>query len=134
MKKIFIFIVIAVSAIMLNSCGSAKNFSANNFVEEGTGVSREKDIAFDKAVNNALIKITNEYSSVVNANERRIYASSNNGNSKDAETFNYESDASNKSAAKIDKYEIKKRKYVYNKFKNLWTCSVTVSVPIKNVN
>lgn len=134
MKKfINIIFIAACVVIMFNSCGTAKNISANSFVEEGTGFSMKKDVAFDMAVNNALVKITNEHSSAVESSERQLYASNETNRGRNNENYSYEHNSVNKSKAQINDYKILKRKYRYNRFRNRWECNVTVSVDFSNV-
>lgn len=128
----FIFIVVF-TAVIVSGCGTAKNFSRNSFVEEGTGISMKKDIAFDMAVNNALVKISNEHSSSVNADERQLYVSNETNRGRNNENYTYELNSSKNSMAQISEYKIVKRKYKYNRFRNRWECNVTVSVDFNNV-
>ena len=134
MKKIINLIIISVlSIVMLSGCSVlAKNNFAGSYVEEGTGYSMKKDVAFNMAVTNALMKISNEHSSSVKSAERQLYATTENSNGRSAETFNYESDGSVKSNATINEYKIISRRYI--KYRRRWKSKVTVAVKFEDVN
>ena len=133
MKNFITFIIIAaLSSVMFSGCAIfSKNTFAGSYVEEGTGYSMKKDIAFNMAVHNALAKISNEHSSSVNSAERQLYTNVERSRGRAAETFTYESNGSTKSNAQISDYKIVRRWYY--KRRGQWRCIVTVAVEYENV-
>ena len=133
MSKFFKLIIFAFVVSMFCGCSIlSKNTVAGSYLEEGTGYSMKKDIAFNMAVSNALMKISNEHSSSVSSAERQLYITNEKSQGRASESFTYEQNGAVKSNATINEYKIIRRRYT--KYRNQWKCVVTVSVSFENVN
>ena len=138
MKKILTLIIAAFTAlVVLSSCGTAINMAPSlYYVGEGQGVSMDKSIALQKAVDNAYSEISSRHNSSVNRTDRHIYASNEMaGKDKTTESLIYESNGSTATNSTIHDPRIRARFYAPMFFKDKkWRCNVTVYVPKTNVN
>lgn len=119
------------AAIMLNSCGSAKQLSSTSYTEEGTGYSMNKDIAFDIARSNALTKISNEHCVNVDTEDKQTYSSTENSRGSSSENYQYNINSKTNSSATVSDYVVVKRKY--KRVKKQWECTVQIAVDKDNV-
>ena len=134
MKK-FIAIIFKVLLIAtLSGCGTAKNLTLTSYVERGTGVAMNEDMAFKKAIHSALTKISNEYSVTVDDVERQLYTSNERNHGRNNENLVFETNSTTKSSATINRYRVVKRRFHKRWFRTEYTCRVKVAVDFDNVN
>lgn len=133
MKKIIIFIAAAFLAIaMVDSCGISKKVSSHAVSETGTGYAMTQDLAYDKAVSNALAKISKKNSTTVNTQDTQKYVSSEKLKSGTDESLSYESTKTTKSEAIINHFDVDSE-YRWLPRKGQWECKVTVSTRSDNI-
>ena len=135
MKKIFIVIVFAVFAVMANSCGIARNRSITGaYVDYGEGESMDRGIARDKAISDALFKISNSYSVSVDGDTRRMYVSKESNRGRGSETNVYEQNSKTRTNSNINDYKVIYSRCYRKPFSRHYRCRVKVSVDFENVN
>lgn len=133
MKKTFYILAILFSFMMLYVCSTTRNLPARALVEEGSGYSMKKDVAFNMAVTNALAKISNEHKVEVATRDNLAYKTVESSDGKVAETYHYETGAGTNSRVTISGYEVVSREYNYIRSQKQWECKVSVSVDSNNL-
>lgn len=133
MKKIFVFIAIVAIAM---SCGITK-YTTNDgyFKATGVAISKEKDMAYSNAYVNALGKINQENSALVNGNSVREYDSKTFANGKNIENFRREDFLTTKSQMSVSDVKVIKQKYrkVRKDGQKKIECELTVVVLKENI-
>ena len=134
MKKLVSILSVLSLFVLLLGCSPSKKLSSRVIVEEGTGYSMKKDVAFNMAVTNALAKISSEHKVDVVTRDDQTYESSEASNGNEAEEYHYESSSGTRSKTTVCGYEVIDREYTYLRSRKQWECRVSVSVPSKNLN
>lgn len=133
MKKIFVFIAIVAIAM---SCGITKYTTNDNYFKAtGVAISKEKDMAYSNAYVNALGKINQENSALVNGNSVREYDSKTFTNGKNIENFRREDFLTTKSQMSVSDVKVIKQKYrkVRKDGQKKIECELTVVVLKENI-
>ena len=131
MKKIFKAIFVICAIVLINSCGTAKKSMPSSYVADGTGVSSvSQDKAYDKALNNALSKISRKYNSVVNVEEIQQYINSEYTGGNGKETLNFKQKTTMTSSAEMHGIKVDAK---YSKHRGEYVCTVFVTIPAGNI-
>ena len=133
MKKIVLYFVAFLMLILPFGCGTSKHLASKALVEEGTGYSMKKDIAFSMAVTNALAKISNEHKVDVTTADSQKYRTAENSKGRPAESYSYESAAGTASKMTVCGYEVISREYNYIRSQKQWECKVSISVDTSDI-
>ena len=133
MKQIVLFFAALLTLILPFGCGTSRNLSSRAIVEEGTGYSMKKDIAFSMAVTNALAKISSEHKVDVTTADSQKYRTSESSKERPAESYTFESAAGTASKMTVSRYEVISREYNYIRSRKQWECKVSVSVDPGNI-
>lgn len=128
MKKIFVMIICAMA---LASCGTMANLENSPYVADAYATSFDKDMAYTKAYDKAMGKISEKFSIVVKTDGSETYEGfeTNKGTKEVINTFH-----STKTESKVDASDVVVTRVKYSKTrKNGWECYVVVKVSENNL-
>ncbi len=108
MKKLFTLIFVIMTVVAVSGCGSSSKIANDPYAGQGHGESFSKDIAREKAYNEAVGEITRKYNREVTESSQRVYDSSDKTKGKTSETLNYKSVLNERSEARLGDIVIKK--------------------------
>ena len=129
MRKIFALLAVA---ILLASCGTARYANNDNYyVATGTAKSVDRDIAWDKAYENAINKVNLKNGIAAESSSVREYDSHTNDRGKATENVRYGELMNTKSH--MSAYDIQVKNEKVKSVKNGYECTLTVLIPKENV-
>lgn len=128
MKKIFVMII---CAIALASCGTMSRIENSPYVADAYGTSFDKDIAYTKAYDKAMGKISEKFSLTVKTNGLEVYEGfETSKNSKEAVNTTH----TTKTESKVDANDVVVSKVKYkHDFRRGWECYIVVKVSENNL-
>lgn len=131
MKKLFTIIFIVMAVIVINGCGSSSKFANDPFVGQGHGEAITKNVAREKAYNEAVAEISRKYNVEVNENSQRMYSSNDRTKGKTSEALDYKSVVNTRTQARLGDVVIKRERT--RRFGKKWFSDMTVVISPDNI-
>ena len=131
MKRFTVIITLAITAIAICGCGTSFKLANDPYAGHGHGESFSKNIAREKAYNEAVAEIARKYNVEVVESTGRCYESDDRTKGRTEETLAYKSVVSERSEARLGDVVIRKEKTV--KMGKRWISDMIVAIDADNI-
>ena len=131
--KNYHFVLFAVTALLtFGGCGHSSKIANAPYSGEGYGESIiSKDVAREKAYNNAVAEITRKYNIEITEESQQLYSSNDSTKGDSHEQLSFNNSTKAKSEARLNDVVIKNERI--RKMGKKWTCQIRVELSPTNV-
>ena len=120
-----------IAVIALAACGTPSNIANDPYQGEGEGRSFYKNIAYNKAYDNAVADIAKKFNRDVDDSTAQLYSSEERGRGKAKEALTYSDRLVETSQASLGDIVVVKKRFKKNGSE--WVCNVVVKVSPDNI-